>query len=139
VHDAPDVGAVRIQRGVHRDDGALDGRELALSQGPVQSDPDHAGGRQSAQRWRGGEVHLIRIGHANAHVAVSVGGDRPAGDHLRGGIDDLVDEGLIHVAAPFVTGLVGPPSLSHPAWRVGKDGKVTGGNTIRVRPMTKVP
>jgi hypothetical protein len=81
---------------VHGHHGALDRRELALQQDPVEPDADDGRRRMVAQRRAAGEVHLLGTRHAHAYVAVPVGGNRAAGHDAPGDVDHLVGQVLIH-------------------------------------------
>ncbi len=99
---ATDVGLVGIHRGVHIDDGALNWRQLALAEDPVEADPDDRFGGMVAKRRAAGEVHLVFPRHSQADVPVRVRRDRPACDDAPGDLDDLVDHFAVHLFTPHL-------------------------------------
>jgi hypothetical protein len=101
VQHAPDVRVVGVHRGVHRDRRALDGGEVTLDQGAVQPEAHHRRARVVAQRGPGGVVELIAPWDPDAHVAVIVGSDRPAGRHTRPRVEQLIHQILVHRASSF--------------------------------------
>jgi len=96
VQHAAHIGAVGVHRRVHGDHRALDRRQVTFQQDPVEAYPHYCGRGMVPQGRTRRKVHLLGSGHPEAHVAVAIRGDRPAGHHPLGHIDHLVDQVLVH-------------------------------------------
>ena len=96
VQDAADIRMVGVHRGVHGDHGALDRRQVALKQRPIQPYPHHHGGWVVAQGGARGEIHLLGPWDANTDIAVPVRGDRAAGDHPLSDVGNLAGQLRVH-------------------------------------------
>ena len=114
VQDAANLRMVGVHGRVHGDHRALDRRQFTFQQRSIQPDPDHRSGRVVTQRRACREVHLRRSGDAQADVPVPVRRDRPAGHDPLGGIDDVVDQVLVHDV----------PHRGQPVIRTGRLGRI---------------
>ena len=96
VEDTADVRVIDVHGRVHGDDRALDRWQLPFQEGAVEAHADDGRRRVIAQRRGRREVHLLGARQPEAHVAVAVGRDRPAGDDPPGCVDHLGDQVLVH-------------------------------------------